>query len=171
MDILKELQQTIELLTNSPSSIDVQNIRSILVNSYDVVRDGLKRSQNADQYVNIKNQAEILTGENTRLTAQVASLSAELDKLKPQISQFDTLFSDLKNKLAGKLQLLNSFTPEYKAVLAEQISKATPDIFYHLKVQIESAFTGQWSGANLGSALASQSNVEFVDVKHFKSGR
>lgn len=170
MEILSQILQAIESLDGSPSTVDLTNIRTILAESYEVVRDGLKRSNYADKYANIQKQLDSLTTEYTSLKSENQATRADVEKLQPQIKSFENLFADLKNKLVGKVQLTKSYTPEYRAVLVEQIGNATPDLFLQLKVQVESVFSHEWFD-KVSPAKEFSMSGEFLDLKPFKSGR
>jgi len=172
MDILREIQQIIENITKDGAAIDISHIRNILVESYEVVRDGLQRSHYADEYVNIKSQFDSLQTANATISSELELMRLEFEKLKPQVTQYSALFLDLKQKLTGKLQLLKSFSPEYKLVLSEQIDNSTPDSFLQLKTLVENTFSSEWSNCKSADSLKSLPNANnFLNFKQFKSGR
>ena len=171
MDVLKELLAIIDGLDSNPSSVDLSNIRRVIVESYDVVRDGLKRSNYADQFIALKAKFDSLNSQHSILLSESVSLRSEVEKLQPQISSYASFFADSKQKLLGKLQLLKSFSPEYKKTLSKQIEDSLPDSFLFLLSLVENSFTAEWLTFPSASDISAQQRTNFIDFKPFYSGR
>jgi len=168
MDILTKLQNLIDSLDNSPDEIDLGNLRTILAEAYQVTRQGLNLSNDANRYKPLKKNYDVLVSNHETNLTKLDTSNEKLKLAENQIEILTPLIKNLKLSLIGKITLLNDYSPEMKVKLIDDIKNGDIEKLVESKLKIENDFETKWKP---GKKIKDEKHLKFINTSFVKQQR
>ncbi len=168
MELLTEILNGIDLIKKDPGSVDLSEVVRLLSLAHEVARDGLERSSNAALYLKLKPALEELRNSVPALESNVSNLESKLSTTAKELDAFKEFFSDTKQDVLGKIQLIKSYSKDYKKNLSSEIENSGIHTLLTLRSKILSDFNQEWSTDSKSTKLVT--DLAFMDHKLYKTG-
>lgn len=144
MELLQNLQTEIEKLQTNPSEVNIDQVVDLLSQAYELARDGLNRSQNADQFLKAQKRIEQLEPEMTSLKEQVETLASENKSHKENLEAISVFAEHVRTVLRGKVELMPGWNDEMKKLYSEKLDNGDMGELVKLSVEIENRFASEY---------------------------
>jgi len=169
MELLSQITRQIDFLKTNPGEIDVDETCRILAVAHEVGRDGLKRSQNAELYLQVQPRYEQLQAAHEELTADHAKQAKALGEAVQELEAFATVLEELRNETAGRVALIAMYGEKRRSDLQEKLKTAGIETILGMRKTVRDDFNAEWNG-KAGTAEVLAPAGPFKDPKLYKTG-